>query len=867
MTLSGQNAPVLEGTPSAAGSPPASGVVRRMYPVVRRFAPWIVGISLSMLLAFIACNSLNYISGRHPFVDSGIYSGCALHLKAGKALYREVFESKGPVIFILNWLALSLGEETIQSIHIMERVFAIVATLLIFGIFRAVFSSWALAFIFALFLPFFLYNPKVHEGGNLTEEYAVVFVLAMVLLVIVARNMRRSWSLSLTALAGAFGALAVLTKDPFIFSSVAWFAYVAVNRTKCDITRCARITAFILGAMLPALALLVWLTATGAVSDWIDVFSYNKNFAATQPREGTLYEAVRNNYYAMNTYSDLPIMTRLLMILGLVSAFSSPFRRLSGNLPVFAAMALGFEFVGTMVSAFHLPHYYMQMAPSYCIVSACGGAFLGYALQAVAIRRSVTAGMVMILFLMFDAKACVDFVARLKIKNAEPRPTPIVEYIRAHAKANDTLWIGSAFNSRFYLETGLLSPTKFFYILDWPLLSTRAATSQQKQETLLAELWKRPPRFILENSDAIHLFDKTQTRKWITEHYAIADVREGSVSLYVYDNGFQYEYDEKQKSKWLSALSRTQLSPELAEVDAAMDQMVTIKLENLPIRDAIMAVARSVNLSVDLSSILDSSLKANEAICELSFIHVMETLLRPARLDFEPIPGGIRVIKGDEGVTSMSTVPRHRISYCLDLDGRQGGVTIPYNRQMNVQESFTAEAWVFFRAPSPLAAGIISRDVPQSGPFLLDVTQDGRVFANVSSGNWADQPLDIKWPQLPRNRWVHVALVYGNNEVCLYLDGKPEVHFRGPDNVAITTCPLVIGRKPYNGSTFNGKIDEVRISSIARYKEPFKPATRFQPDVSTIGLYHCDSKNGAIAEDASGRGLNGELKNVHYVPK
>lgn len=866
MPQTGQDPPIIEGVPSVAGSPPAPGLLRRMEPV-RHFAPWVVGISSSLILAFIACNALNYISDKHPFVDSGIYAGCALHLNDGRALYREVWEHKVPGIYILNWMALNLGAESIHSIHVMERVFAIIATLLMFFTLRVVFLSWILAFGFTVLLPFYLYNPKVHEGGNLTEEYAVVFVLTMVWLVIVARNRGRYWALILTAMAGTFGALAVLTKEPFIFSGVAWFTYVAVNRFNAEISRSRRIGAFIFGMVIPVFALILWLTSTGALMDWLDVFSYNKNFASIQPREGTLLEVIRNNYFAMNTYADLPATMRVLMALGLVSAFSSPFRRVCVNLPVFAVLALIMEFCGTMVSSFHLPHYYMMMAPSLILTAACGGAFLAYALQKVAVHRSVTVGMVALLFIMFDGKACMDFVDRLKIHGEEPPPTPIVEYIRAHAKADDTLWIGSAFNSRFYLETGLLSPTKYFYILDWTLLSTRAATTMQKQMALQADLQRAPPTFILGYSGVKDVFDITETRKWITEHYAIADVREGPVSLYVYDNGRQYDFDKKQMTMFLSTLHRSRLSPEMAEVDAALDQMVTFKLENRPIRDAIMAVARSANLSVDFSSIPDSSQKANEAISELSVIHAMETLLRPARLDFEPIPGGIRIVKADEGVTSISNSPRHRISYCLDLDGRQGGVTIPYNKAMNVQESFTAEAWVFFHAPSPLAAGIISRDVPQSGPFLIDVTEDGRIFANVSSGNWADQPPDIKWPQLPRNRWVHVALVYCDNEVCLYLDGKPVVHYKGPDKVAITTCPLVIGRKPYNGSTFNGKIDEVRISSIARYKEPFKPATRFQSDISTIGLYHCDSKDSAIAVDASGRGLDGELNNVRYVPK
>ena len=51
---------------------------------------------------------------------------------------------------------------------------------------------------------------------------------------------------------------------------------------------------------------------------------------------------------------------------------------------------------------------------------------------------------------------------------------------------------------------------------------------------------------------------------------------------------------------------------------------------------------------------------------------------------------------------------------------------------------------------------------------------------------------------------------------------------------------------------FKGKIDEVRISKIARYDRDFTPPLRHAKDADTIALYHFDQGSGDILKDSSG---------------
>jgi hypothetical protein len=65
------------------------------------------------------------------------------------------------------------------------------------------------------------------------------------------------------------------------------------------------------------------------------------------------------------------------------------------------------------------------------------------------------------------------------------------------------------------------------------------------------------------------------------------------------------------------------------------------------------------------------------------------------------------------------------------------------------------------------------------------------------------------------------------------------------------------------GNWANAIIDEVRISSVARYSDNFTPARRFEPDDQTIGLWHFDEGNGEVAYDYGWWGRQGTL---HEAP-
>jgi hypothetical protein len=123
-------------------------------------------------------------------------------------------------------------------------------------------------------------------------------------------------------------------------------------------------------------------------------------------------------------------------------------------------------------------------------------------------------------------------------------------------------------------------------------------------------------------------------------------------------------------------------------------------------------------------------------------------------------------------------------------------------------------------------------------------------------------------------QWHHVALQRraADGQMWIYVDGEIDETITGPagdasypdDGTPLELCPagscdysdpfLVLGAEKhgYEGTSFAGRIDELRVSSALRYMAPFGPRrSPFASDSATVGLYHFDEGAGLAVLDAS----------------
>lgn len=112
-------------------------------------------------------------------------------------------------------------------------------------------------------------------------------------------------------------------------------------------------------------------------------------------------------------------------------------------------------------------------------------------------------------------------------------------------------------------------------------------------------------------------------------------------------------------------------------------------------------------------------------------------------------------------------------------------------------------------------------------------------------------------PVLQPGTWHHVAGVFDGSEVRIYLDGRLLGRSPGSGKRTRNDLPLYLGADVRGNGTptshFEGRLDDVRLSTTARYTgETFPAPQQLEPDDATVLLVPCDRTFGPWAVERSG---------------
>ena len=229
----------------------------------------------------------------------------------------------------------------------------------------------------------------------------------------------------------------------------------------------------------------------------------------------------------------------------------------------------------------------------------------------------------------------------------------------------------------------------------------------------------------------------------------------------------------------------------------------------------------------------------------------------------------------DWSVVWSFTLLENQTNYSLKFDGTQY-VSTPHSNSLelgnNKADPFTIECWFSVEgnhindwigmvsktnASSTTDAGYrlgiyesFSNTKPDAINFGLFVPNGNGIGGEASFNSNLHQ-------------WYHMAAVYNGAVFKLFLNGEVVYSYEpnNPVDYINNDFPLTIGGQ--NGSfwnrNFNGFIDEVRISSVARYSSEFIPDIFFESDDSTKLLFHFNEGNGSVVYDVSNNSNIGNI--------
>jgi len=155
----------------------------------------------------------------------------------------------------------------------------------------------------------------------------------------------------------------------------------------------------------------------------------------------------------------------------------------------------------------------------------------------------------------------------------------------------------------------------------------------------------------------------------------------------------------------------------------------------------------------------------------------------------------------------------------------QGSDTIRILGNTVFQNAYTYEMRIWIEPGSP-REGVLheQRDTTEDKSILVG---DGRYFASIC---WPHPSVDA--PIIEAGRWIHLADVRSGNLRRLFVDGAlagewiQQSCFGNPSDSWMSIGSFVYGAGWFPGPwfpSFLGRLDWIRISSVARYTAPFVP--------------------------------------------
>ena len=192
----------------------------------------------------------------------------------------------------------------------------------------------------------------------------------------------------------------------------------------------------------------------------------------------------------------------------------------------------------------------------------------------------------------------------------------------------------------------------------------------------------------------------------------------------------------------------------------------------------------------------------------------------------------------------------------LNLDGNDDYLAIPSRVLGLPQGPFTIEAWVRPGTVEGNQGLLCKTESSDYGVF----TDGGKpTFLVHLGGGYVSA--EAEGPMLQEGVWHHIAGVYDGGAVRLYVDGSLVAATPATGERKTNDLPFVIGgdvnSEGLGARLMKGMLDEVRVSSIARYSgERFERPARHVADEDTVLLLHMETALGPWVRDASGRGAH-----------
>lgn len=250
----------------------------------------IIGLKkwIAIITFAIVSGSLIIISPSFPWnggmemTDSSVFLTVGKQMKNGSIPYTDTFDHKGPILYVINYLAMSINET--KGIFLFEFLSVFFTLWFMFKIIRLKYKkTWfAVIMTILLFTPFI--NLYFSDGGNLVEQYALPFIASSLFFYLKYFLEKGISSASVVGVGIGFACVLMLRINMIgvwiVFSFAVLIECVVRKRIK-DLLQF--MLKFVSGFLIIVVPILIWLLINNAFLDFIDAYLvFNMEYSKMQ---------------------------------------------------------------------------------------------------------------------------------------------------------------------------------------------------------------------------------------------------------------------------------------------------------------------------------------------------------------------------------------------------------------------------------------------------------------------------------------------------------------------------------------------------------------------------------------------------------
>lgn len=319
--------------------------------VTYNYKTFLVILCFSAILAFFFL--LN--SPLHPWTndltgtDSSVFKTVALMMEKGYMPYKDSFDHKGPLLYILNWIGNQISYY--RGIWVIEYGFLICTFYFIYKIARLSVRplSAAITLLLSISLLF-----DYFDHGNLTEEYAMPFIAIGIYIFLDYLKNGVISSMRLVISGACFGAVVLLRVNMI----AVWIAFCGsifiATVIKKEWRRLGEFVVwFLAGAAIMIVPVITWLAANDALKQcWEDYIVFNIKYTSAEGGSAV---------FSAKWYSFFTFLNTRVFIIALAGILFNLRRQLYLNITYVACMILSLILV--CMSGMIYAHYGMVLVP------------------------------------------------------------------------------------------------------------------------------------------------------------------------------------------------------------------------------------------------------------------------------------------------------------------------------------------------------------------------------------------------------------------------------------------------------------------------------------------------------------------------